>query len=800
MNMAWLAAVLQPRDVIPSGNRAGTELGSSGVAQLARLVMGGDWLRGVNDEPADTEVVEELRVVEQCLLQDTIGEAVYVLANLLRDRPPADQARAAALAIFLSAAASELDEFEIGFVALDSQLERIDPQAGSDSVLLRAALYQQKALRSRDAGVPYIDYLLDVGRSLAKFDPSQCSEFTTSDGVAWTFAETAARMRTSLLRAASGLYPSDQKIPSGVLLTQSQLAKEPWSEAESRAWSKQAEEYPRFVEQQFDNWAGGARQVTVVGRRGADIFASLLGLELVGSRLVYPVRKNLAIMRLVQSTGDTLVLADAVRLLRHAGASKELTRTLRRLRTAGPLAALAHDARQVLARRLSGTGLRTLEMEVLAAASDVLTKPEARHAIGGIEASLDSENGPAGVVGHWRLHVLQREVAWTALAALAGPADAEDRVARRLLQELGRLANDLELADRGMRRAIIQMDWKRVSPGTSLAWVRALEARRDELPATFDVLASFADDAPEPAQEGDVLELLASWVNAQIRGQRQSREPPIDEDSIRHTMQKIRNDAAGGRFSVGGTDVADIVAALISAGHGLGLWPDLVEFLMDGRVARDDRTYAFDRLARADISIPSDLAVVIRQKAKLALRQTTSTPGWSGENELTPYPALLRFLGAHGLIDAAESYGFIAELSGSSDDVARREAARTIALFATRAPREELLAFVLPLSHDRDSTVRAQIAVALARLATESSALAPAAGERLLRLLDEDGLEIPLVAIRALKDASVPLSTEVVDYLSGAQGSHPSRAVRLAAADLLRHSDQHSGSGIGPEQ
>jgi hypothetical protein len=785
MNLAWLAAVLQPRDVMYAADGENAEARWSGVAHLAGLVLGGNWMRTLKELPSDPQEAEVLQIAERCLRQDSIDDAVYELAAHLREHPPEDEAQGVALALLLCSAAAELDDFETGIRALGAQLERLSGLRGPDVQLLRAATYQQRALRARDGGEPYVNDLLEVGRILSSFDPAACSEFPTSKGVAWASRKTSADIHDGLLRAASGLYPMDEPLVDDTLLTHARLSREPWSAAEYRAWSKQADEYPRFVEQQFEKWSGTTGRVVLIGRVGADIFHALLGLELMGSRLVGPVRKNLALLRLSQDVEDPLLAADALRLLRHAGASKELSHALRRIRAAGPLAALAKDARQVLGRRLGTTSLRTVEIEVLAAASELLTKPEARRAIGAIEAALDSESGPVGIIGEWKLPVLQREVAWKALAAMAGPAQSEDRVARTLLKELEQLARDVELGDRGLRAAVLRLDWKQVAPETKHGWNRTLEGRRREFPATFEGMASFAEEAPVFPDEADPLERLASWVNAEIRGQRQDADPHLDEEVVRRAMATVREHAAMGRFSFGGANAADIAAALVSTGHGVGLWTDLAEFLMDSRVARDDRTPALDRLAFSRTAIPPEAALLIRQKANDALHAASSTPRMSMENELVPYPAALRFLSVCGFIDVGETYGYIAQLAGSGDRAARREAARTVALLALHAPREDLLSLVLPLSHDNDASVRAQVAVALAHLAATSDALAAVADGRMLQLLGEDGVEIPLMAIRALRDASIPLSEKLVAQLEWARDSHPSRSVRMAAAEAV---------------
>lgn len=782
MNLAWLAAVLQPRDVTRHPNFTGTDTDTSGVAHLAGLVLGGEWWRVSHDKQVDSEVADDMRIIIDCMGNDTIGEAVPQLASRLRDRPPKDSARGSAFAIFLSAAAAELDDFDIAFQALDAQLARLDREQGADAALVRGALLQQRALRARDAGRPFVGDLREVGRLLKPLDPAACSHFPTSAGVSWTSVQTVKYMRDSLLMAASSLYPSDEQDPEGNLLSRIDLVRQEASAAERRAHSMQANAYADFVEKQYIRETGNTRYV-LGPPPNPDTFHALLGLELVGSGLVYSARKELALLRLVQGEGDTREHADAVRLLRHSGAAKDVLRVVDRLRASGPLSALAEDARQILTRRLDVRRLRTIELDVLTAASDVLTKPEARRALLAVETTLDRKDGPIGVVGHWQLPLLRREAGWKAMAALAGPAQEESRVAHRLLWEFNRVDQDMELADRAIRRALLRLDLRNVPLEARGEWMKAVESRVAEFPGVYDAITSVGDNPPESTAEENALDRLASWVNAKIRGQKLDREPPLDEDYVREELKRIRREAAAGHFSMGGADSADIVAALVSLGYGASLWTDLSYFLVDRRVARADRTRAFDRLAREDVVIPQEAVEIFSSSTSEVL--LSKSQGFLGQDNVTPYPAALRFFAVHGILDSAASYGFLSQLVGSADLTARREAARTVAVLASRVQRAELLALALPMSHDADVVIRAQASVALAYLSTSGNPLASVAAERIEQLLAEDGIDVPLTVIHALKGSSVPLSAALARRLTALRDSHPSRSVRVAAGDML---------------
>src|SRR5258708_19383251 len=123
MNLAWLAAVLQPYDVAPHPNFADDDYDSGGPARLAAIVLGDPWRSHRAAELAGKIDDDDLvALAERCLRTDTIAVSVAALASRLTGPRPGDLAQAAALALIASSPAAELDDYGPGLPVLDPHL------------------------------------------------------------------------------------------------------------------------------------------------------------------------------------------------------------------------------------------------------------------------------------------------------------------------------------------------------------------------------------------------------------------------------------------------------------------------------------------------------------------------------------------------------------------------------------------------------------------------------------------------------------------------------------------------------
>jgi hypothetical protein len=791
MNLAWLAAVLQPRDVAAHPNFRDVDYGGD-PSRLAALVLGGEWYRHIqpirNGEYDESDPVD---MAERCLRADSIALGVAALARFLTSRRQSDPAQATALTLILCSAASELDDYQTCFRVLDDQLNRITDTKHADYSLLRAALLQQRALRSRDIGEDYLTALGNVVANLSRLDITECTPFLVSPGVSWSWQTTLREIRRTLLSAASSLVPleSEDSAKALGLPTWQQRVRAPANKTLLRLKAGRVSEYEKLVAQTFqDQFATQARSADERGY--PDFFNSLLGLELLGHDEVYSARRELALLRLVQHGPDSPVdAADALRLLRHAGAKNEIDTALRRIQAAGPLSVLSQDARQILRMRTAPTLLRSVELRVLRVAAELLAPSEARVGLDAIIETLDGD-GPPNLPGSWELPLLRRATAWSAAVALGNACGAEDEAASLLLREAARQPKDDQLLDRSLLRASIDIVWVKVSRRVTDAWTAFLRDHRDLLPGTaerifnsigVEPLFNSIGVEPRPAANETDLDSLVTALNRSINAHEQI-DPVTVRDGVSlvtELLARKRADADRGSYSMGAVSVSDAGAALLTEAGASELWPELTRFLLDPAVSRDDRTPPLERLARADLVLPRFIEERFRNSAEQLLQ--SSSPHLFIDTGIVPYPAALRFLARHGLLDSVEADDALSTLAGASTAATRREAAITVALLISARPENQLVAFALSLARDEDVEVRAHAGRALAIIAGRGDQAADAAARRLIGLLSDDGLLAPLLILQELTDLPSGLPNSVRSQIVKLAADHPSRSVREAA-------------------
>ncbi|MEV4820113.1 hypothetical protein [Micromonospora tulbaghiae] len=510
--------------------------------------------------------------------------------------------------------------------------------------------------------------------------------------------------------------------------------------------------------------------------------------ELVGDGAVYPMRRELALLRLLQlqSDGGEVDLADALRLLRQAAAKNDLSLVLRRLRDAGPLSAIGRDARQILQRRMSRELLRTVELQVLEAAADLLTPAEARLGLEAIKTSL-AAGGPPDLPGMWQLAILRREVAWRAAAALANVCGAGVEVSDMLLAELKAEDQDHQLFDAAVQRALSVLDWGSLPARTKEAWAAVMLSHHDRLPRVANVVADRLGRTEPFPPSASRFDLVIHQLNLTLKGQMPDQTSIEDADLVREMIEGVRSEAAQGMYSFGGISPSDVAAASIIVTGSRDLWESLTGFLTDMRVARDARTPAFERLARANVLVPQKSAELFRAHAQRLLYGESP---FESESPVFPYPAALRFLAVFELLQDVDVYDAIAALAGGRSAVARREAAITAAVLANRRPLPALLAMVLPLAGDDNPEVRAVAGSALVLLQNPDDGLGVVARRRIGELLLEDGILVPMVVLRELGAASGPLSSSLLGRVEEVSERHNSRIVRARAREVIVQSSQ----------
>ncbi|UGQ58324.1 hypothetical protein LSF60_01810 [Rhodococcus pyridinivorans] len=789
MNLAWIAAVLRPSDVAPHPNFRDADYDVSPPARLASIVLG-DGIRLRMSERAEGRDSG----VDECaglFSMDTMQESLNNLVALITRGGSSEEARLCALGIVACSAAAELEDFALCEDLLSFLLEK-NQAVDSPTRLVRSILLQQRSLRRRDAGQSYHADNVEAARLIDDFSAKDCVDFPRTPGAAGSYTDTlnhiAIALQRSIWSSATTLAQQEAEVHERALPSLQDQLREKRSEQLLIVDQRRASVYESFVKELFRKEI--STQTYVFGESAVDLFHSELAIELYGHRYVYAARRELALLRIVQSArkGSRTGLEDTLRLLRQSESETELDVAVEWMRRSGPLSELSRDARQIIRRRLSAPLLRIPEMRVLRAAADLLTTSEASRALDAVLEALDL-GGPNNVPGKWKADPLRREAAWRSAASLSNSAGRQDVVARVLLKATSSF-EESEMEDRAIANALSQVEWENLSPSVVSMWVEWRNTSGHRWPITSRVVAARADIVDDATDDGESPLLdVATHLNRTFHGH--SLDPAFVGHAvtlIEEAIADIRQSAARGSFSLGGVNVADIAVVLLDnlpasvKSESVRIWAFLTDFLLDARVQREDKSAAFDRLSQIRPILPDETAKRFSEGAASLLSE--SDRSFFLEEDIVPFPAALRFLACQKLISEASVFSAVAQLAGSSDSKGREEAARTVAAVAEVRSDAWLIGFAAQLSHDTEMDVKAPAGRALARLASVGSSLSGVANDRLLSLLDEDGLLVPLVVMKAL--VASDLTSEARQKIADLSDGHPSRAVRREAQKLLR--------------
>lgn len=783
MNLAWIAAVLRPRDVAPHPNFTDDGYAVDPAAQLGAIVIGGDWARQA--ERVDLRD-DALLYAKKSLHFETIREGAEGLIRLAFAKDSSDLARSTALVLMACSATAEMEDYETCDSVLTAALSRVGGSA-SDR-LLRAALLQQRGLRRRDAGKSYIEDVFQAAGLLEELEVDDLPAFRLSPGVSESAHGSLAKMVYSMKEAAWSLAPMeyDQQLPFKSFPSYMDRVKKPASDRLLRVSNERASVYSRYVGASFNRLFEGGHTI-VIGGSAPDLFHQALAVELLGHANVYGARKDLALLRLVQhAEGSGFAnIQDTLRLLRHAGATKELGLTLEKFRVAGPLSALSWDARQILLRRAKHSLLRVPELMVLRASAELMATTEAEQALEAVLASLTA-GGPPDTPGSRQHVTLRKGTAWQAAVALSNASGRGDTIADLLLTEVESPQPYDDLLDQHVAKAVAGLSWKYVSAQCKEAWVGWLDrAESRQYSNTVEAVSIALGRPVERISPFDGLNDIAVRLNSSLSegGTPLSSEEVARASSIVHeSLRETRESAARHSFSLGARSAADIAALLISEyAEAQDLWNILAPFLTDSLVSRMDRSPALERLARERPNMPERIRDLFRSKVDDLLTATDNSIPW--DRVIAPYPAALRFAISYHLLGDSSILSHLAELSGSRDLEARREASRTLASVASQSSQDWILPFALQMSHESDTAIKANAARALARISVSTGELSGSAVRRLVELLQcEDGLLVPLYVLRELSDLA-DFPPVVLDAVRQLAQEHPSRQVREAATD-----------------
>jgi hypothetical protein len=795
MNLAWLAALYTPDEIGPQIDRD-PRMDQRPEADLAALITGRSpsWDRAPWEADQGSQSIDtSLEPLEKALRWDESGTSVESAISYLRNAEASeDPAKYAALTIAVCPLLAEREFYLAGEELLRTALAAVS-DGGSASNLIRAALLQQRALRRRDADGRFLDDSVEALRLVRGVDTADCTDFTLSAVSDSSPREVAERIVEILGSAIWSLIPTREFIDpdrDGTPPPDDWARIYSWSADQLKVRSAESEEYGRWLGDLYKFQLQRAA-VTTMGRAEPDLFYQSYMYELMGHQAVYGSRKNLAMMRILSSTPRLLRadMSDCIRLLRHSGSENELVMLLNRLTRGGPLDALASDTRQIVHKKSRGADLRTFDMFVLQAGADLLSEGEASDTLDDVLTAI-AAGGPSVGPGRYQVGSKRQLSAWMAAAALGEVAGASSIVASRLLATIRSNPNVDDLWDLTFAQIIRRIDWTTVTQAVSEEWQHYarehLASRTETIQALQQQLKMYSDPTDIDERGPNVIDDIADLLDRAFRTETDIQPGVASRlfERMQERLDNIQKNAVGGSYA--GYAISHIELAALLFNHVVddlpAKWRYLLAFLTDNRLPRSDRTLGFEVLSDTRHRIPDDIADEYRLKIASSI-ESRDIPWMAPDISLTPYPAAIRFAFRHRLISNDDAFIYVTQLLSSGIPAATEEAARTISSFAQSSQQDWIQTLGIQLSLDPNPTVRAQVLRALAALADSSSPTQSLATTRIIDLLGDDGIVVPLETLREVrKMRKIPPSVHPV--ARSMQSTHVSKRVRAMAAKV----------------
>ncbi|OHU79016.1 HEAT repeat domain-containing protein [Mycobacteroides chelonae] len=764
MNIEWLVAIIEPDLISERGNSS--EQSARPTVELAKAMQRRVLRSAFDEEIADPSV----RAVHDTLMGDE--HAVDLLVeSLATEQVRQDLAKMTALTLVACALLADRDDVATCQRLISDALALLTT-ASPSADLCRALVLQQRALRSNDIGEPTEADLDEVRRLLDNIAFAPPPELAL-----WQNAETSssAALENILdaLRSSAAGFDLFARAPA-------------MGYVEADLEDDQLGQYRRWLD-------GLYRSALTRNARtdyGQDLYFENLRLEVLGHRDVYRSRKELAMMRTVgfMPTLPSPVAADALRLFRLAGADSELRQLVDELTFAGPVGPLLAEGLGIGTHRTSERSLRTGEMIVLAAAAEAMPPKQAFQALTRV-LSVIRRGGPTTAPLHWHAESSKDEEAWVAAGALAGAAGTAGILAQELLDyatpdRLADISYDTVIA-----RIVHTIDWLDIADDLRARWQSLLSTQVREHPQspTAAALQNVLKLGPDKPTEGEQASLtdLAESINHCLRNSESIPDPVYSETKrvVLASLAKTAKEASGGTFVQRGIRSAEVAAVLLTQSADDDIWAGLLEFLINPRVARSEKSRAFEILTRERPNLNSLLKAHYANPLTALIDQPD--PWAFDDSHRAPvFVAALNFVFAYGMLSDEVVADRLGRLASSPDVQTRRDAGRSLSLLAMNSVGDWMLPKVYALSGDSDPTVRVAVAHALGEICRRRDVVGSMAIERLTELLRSGGVFVPLQTLNQLTTAALT-APQIDRVVRALRNDSQSWRVRRRAAQLL---------------
>lgn len=503
--------------------------------------------------------------------------------------------------------------------------------------------------------------------------------------------------------------------------------------------------------------------------------AALLRAELVADwSLLRRVRRVLGRFELVTRLRGDRSPSGALHHLRRAGDEKGLAQGARAVFRMGPVSALRDVITALRPLELSRI-LKTGQLPLIREGADLLQPREAdslAHQFAH-EPELLFELGPPGMQTVARVCRVASGRGQTATAlGLRALADRAPDHALSMLAPSGAAIN-WQVVTKQARTAWVDYVQTHIStPGDQRFLAEAVSVGL----ATSDagVIKPMLRKAFDEREDLDATLLL---LQAEI-----PLDPPLRRRLIKiavEAVQRVQRDAAEGRFGLGRVAPAHVLAVLLRRQRSSSAWRVLVDFLLDERVAGDDKGAALDLLADGGTRIPHES----RGRLRSSVRELRSADvQLFRESPVGPAVRLALRLGAFPRADALSA---VLRLADSPDLSERVQAGQTLVAAYSRLHPAALATLALSLSEDGNHEVRAVAGRSLAALPPfQDQSLRQLVTERLRELMREVGVVVPrgvLLGLARARHVGHPTNRSLLEDARSLGKAHPAYSVRSAA-------------------
>ena len=714
VEMGWMAAVIAPRDVSPHPNFWSSEsVTPFGVLALLEEGRHTDYARLVSDRKRDEawsgmQGYEPLfDAVRASMSLGTVSSGADSLASIARRGLAGDDdlALRVACAVMAATALIEVDRFSDARALLAHTLMEVEQQSGWETRFLSLWLLNVDANAQQSMHDQTSDSIAraqqiasDVGvPSGATFNISLGSSVTSQeclqdvwDVLSWGAAHHAARSE------------SDWN-------AQIQLVRRPTPRLAWRIRSRIGDSLEAALKEEFRATFSrpSERRVTFGEEPGGDseLFEALTWHENVGSPFVRHYRGLLGRTRFLRgvTSAENWLTAEGLRLLRQAGLDKEVGASSLFLRQQGPLHLLRDEGERVLESIAANGAYSLSDLIVIRHAASLLDSQARTSALARLFADRASPDGPRldGAPG--------AEKTWQAIHALSDAEGTDSMALEVLLEEIAK-NHEGEQTDEytyarllGLWRVAAWEDPKVQS------WVSELSTKIEtsnsvELKRAIELAA---DRLTAPAIEGAedlTLQAVARYVD---RAMLHSEDIPDDvvpriESLLRAQLAATQKDAHEGRFSGGGLKEAELAVALMFVKSSADLWSEVLNFVLDPAVQRDDKTAALTRMASRAGDLPEAITEALRQRSSDLL---DGGPEFMG-SAIRPYPAGVRLLAMIGGLGVGAPLSLVAELMAKGTPSSRHEAGVTLVALAHLRGEVRMVRVHLSVAHLRGGRLR----------------------------------------------------------------------------------------------